>query len=107
MIFTIKRGDTSPAMVFTLDPPDINLVGASIRFQMQAEGGATVIDEAVDPVSLSPPKVGYEWQSGDTDVAGRYQAEYRVVYADGSIETFPNNGFITVYIPPDVPSIVP
>jgi uncharacterized protein YfaS (alpha-2-macroglobulin family) len=42
--------------------------------------------------------VRYSWGTDDTDEAGRYRAEFEVTYADGSVETFPNDGFHDVVL---------
>jgi len=39
------------------------------------------------------------WRNRHPD---RYEAEFRVTYMDGTIETFPNLGFIEVFIIGDV-----
>lgn len=103
-IFQIKRDDTSPAIRFALEPVDTNLAGATVRFQMQrATRRETVIDSPATIISELPPIVAYEWQAGDTAAAGRYEAEFRVEYLDGSVETFPNNTFINIIVNVDVP----
>jgi hypothetical protein len=48
------------------------------------------------------PTVEYSWQAGDTATAGLFEAEFRVTYAGGRIETFPNDGFIAVRISEDI-----
>jgi Rib/alpha/Esp surface antigen-like repeat protein len=103
--FTIKRGDTSPAIRYALEPSDITLLGASVRFQMRLEKKDTVIDSPAIIVSELPPVVQYIWQNGDTDTAGKYEAEFKVTYPDGSIETFPNDGFIDVFLNRNVPDL--
>lgn len=105
--FTIKRGDTSPAIRYAISPATITLAGASVRFQMRRSGGATLIDAPASIVSASPPVVEYEWFAGDTSEEGEFEAEFRVVYSDGSVETFPNEGFIPVLISPDVEDLPP
>ena len=101
--FQIKRGDTSPGIKYELLPSDINLSGATVRFQMQSLSRQTIIDApAVIEQTTAPPIVSYAWASGDTEKAGNYRAEFRVEYADGSIETFPNKGFINLKVNPDV-----
>jgi len=101
--FTIKRGDTSPALEYELLPASVSLVGATVRFQMQSRGGETVIDEpAVIVTEVSPAVVRFPWRAGDTDTPGRYEAEFEVTYADNTRETFPNAGFISVLILRDV-----
>lgn len=104
--FTIKRGDTSPALRFALLPDSVSLAGAMVRFQMRARGGATVIDRPANILSVfAPAVVAHRWVSGETDQAGRFEAEFRVTYLDGTIETFPNLGFIEVFVIEDVPSL--
>ena len=101
--FQIKRGDTSPGIKYELSPADISLAGASVRFQMEDRARQTVIDApATIDQTTAPPVVSYAWQPEDTEKPGLYQAEFRVEYADGSVETFPNSGFIKVTISRDV-----
>lgn len=97
--FYIKRGDTSPALRFKLEPV-VALTGASVQFQMRMRDGPTVIDA---PCAVSEGAVvEYGWDPADTAEPGLYEAEFRVTYADGAVETFPNNGFLTVRIAEDV-----
>lgn len=104
--FIIKRGDTSPALRFALLPDSISLAGASVRFQMRLRGGATLIDRPAEIETVfAPAVVAHLWQSGDTDQVGRFEAEFRVTYMDGTVETFPNLGFIEVFITEDVPGL--
>ena len=101
--FHIKRGDTSPAIRYALDPATVVLTGATVRFQMRARNGAVLMDVAALVVTATgTPTVEYSWQAGDTATAGLYEAEFRVTYADGKIETFPNEGFIPVRVNEDV-----
>jgi hypothetical protein len=101
--FDIKRGDTSPSIRFSLLPDDISLFGGSVRFQMRRINRQTVIDQPAEIITVLPPVVQYNWQAGDTDTADTYHAEFRVEYADGSVETFPNRSFITISVNKDVP----
>jgi hypothetical protein len=101
--FYIKRGDTSPAIRFALLPTTVNLTGATVRFQMRKRNGATIIDATAFVVTaIGSPTVEYRWQTGNTSTEGVYEAEFRVTYSDGKIETFPNKGFIEVQINEDV-----
>jgi hypothetical protein len=104
--FTIKRGDSSPALCFVLLPDSVSLAGATVRFQMRARGGPTVIDRSAEIQSIfEPAVVAHRWLPGDTDQAGRFEAEFRVTNMDGTVETFPNLGFIEVFVIEDVPSL--
>jgi hypothetical protein len=101
--FVIKRGDTSPALRFALLPASITLDGAEVRFQMRPRGQPMTLDRRAEIVSITDPAVVlHRWAPGETDSAGQYQAEFRVTYLDGTVETFPNLGFIDVFITEDV-----
>jgi hypothetical protein len=104
--FVIKRGDTSPALRFALLPDTVSLAGASVRFQMRARGGGTLINRPAEILAaFEPAIVGHLWAPGETDQAGRFEAEFRVTYLDGAVETFPNLGFIEVFVTEDVPGL--
>jgi len=106
MTFYIKQNDTSPALLATLQDADgnaVNVTGGSIRFHMRQIGSTTVVvDEAAVIVTPLEGVVRYNWQAADTATIGSYQAEFEVTYADASIETFPNDGYIRVQIIDDV-----
>ena len=104
--FVIKRGDTSPALRFALLPDSVSLAGATVRFQMRARGGAMVIDRPAEVLTVfEPAVVSHLWAPGETDTPGRFEAEFRVNYLDGAVETFPNLGFIEVFVTEDVPAL--
>ena len=103
--FTIKRNDTSPAIRWELDDPNINLVGASVVFNMKnTVTGALVVDRgAAEVVAVAArPTLGYNWAEGDTAVAGLYEAEFEITFADESVETTPNDGNIVVKVVVDL-----
>lgn len=106
MTFYVKQNDTSPAMLATLQDADgnaVNVTGATVRFHMRAVGSTTVVvDEAATIVTAADGIVRYDWQAADTDTIGSYQAEFEVTYADSSVETFPNDGYIRVEIIDDI-----
>lgn len=106
MEFYIKKNDTSPAMLATLQDAngnEINLTGASVRFHMRRIGKSEiVVDDAVSIVSASNGSVRYDFSANDTGKTGTYQAEFEVTYSDASIETFPNDGYISVVILDDI-----
>jgi hypothetical protein len=105
MTFYIKQNDTQPRMLATLKDGDenvIDLTDATVRFHMRAVGGAVVTDAAAVVVTAASGLVRYDWSASDTEDTGSYQAEFEVTYADGTIETFPNNGYIRVQIGDDI-----
>jgi len=106
MTFYIKQNDTSPAMLATLQDADgneIDLTSASVRFHMRSLGsGQVVVDAAATVVTALDGLVRYDWIAADTSAIGSYHAEFEVTYADASIETFPNDGYIRVEILDDI-----
>lgn len=102
--FYLKKGDTSPSLVYALTPTTVDLTGATVRFNMRLNGGAVKISRAAAVVvtQTGTPTVRYDWQAGDTDTAGFYSAEFEVTYTGGAVETFPNSDFIGVAITGDI-----
>lgn len=99
--FFIKRRDTSPALLFQISPP-VNLVGATVRFHMRDAAGTVVVDAAGSVPVLPNPTLRYEWTTPDTTTGGSFEAEFEVTYGDGTIETWPNDGYITIRIWEDI-----
>lgn len=102
--FNIKKGDTRTAIKATLKNPKgipINLTGATVNFIMVKyktiliNRGAVILD-AVNGI------VAFVFNSGETAEIGKMKAEFKVIYPDNSIETFPNQGYIDINIDLDL-----
>lgn len=118
MAFYIKQNDTSPAYVVDLQddvdttPAAINLTDAtSVTFKMRsaaaAASSAPVVDEAMTITTAASGRCTYEWQTGDTATAGTYNAEFEILWDDGTIETVPNGAdpaaqYLTIVIVDDL-----
>lgn len=105
MAFTIKQNDTSPAIQATLQDylgTAINLTGASVRFHMKNLDNLTVLNKPMAIISAINGTIRYNWEPVDTSVFGTYYAEIEVTYSDLTIETFPNNGSISIIIIPEL-----
>lgn len=101
--FYIKRGDTSPKLIYTLSPL-VNLTGASVVFNMRKTGQANIVNRGVAAI-VAPASAGvvsYAWTAPDTALAGTFIGEFEVTYADGTIETYPNSGYLNVMISDDL-----
>ena len=102
MAFYIKQNDTSPAIDSILQSEDgseiIDLTGCSVQFHMKHSQRTTTVSGACAIVDEDGGRVRYQWQTGDTSVAGWYRAEFEVTYFDGKIETFPNDGAIWIHV---------
>jgi len=102
-VFYIKRGDTSPKMVYTLDPP-VALGGASAVFNMRpvTNSGADAIDRAPANIEDVAGVLSFEFTSAHTAATGVFWGEFEVTYADAAVETFPNIGYIVVKVVADL-----
>lgn len=103
--FSIKVGDTSPAILVELSPSDVDVSGASVVFNMWDRRTKTVkIDRAAATIvaASGPAQLSYAWAVEDTDTEDTFEAEFEVTYVDGSVETFPNDSYIRVNVKSDI-----
>lgn len=104
--FYIKQNDTVPSIRASLENGSgnaVDLIDATVNFHMRTIGGTAVTtDAAATVVNAASGIVQYDWLAADTDTIGSYQAEFEVTYPDGTVETFPNNGYIRVEIIDDI-----
>ena len=81
----------------------VELPGATVRFEMRPLGSAiTTLDAAASIYDYDLGQVSYVWSASDTATAGLYEAEFEVTNTNGTIEKFPNNGYITVEVTDDI-----
>ncbi len=104
-IFELKPGDNKRALrgkASDYEAGSAKFVGAAVKLRMMDARGVVVIDQAA--VILDDDGIfGYAWKPGETDVRGKYRAEFVVTYADGLEDTYPSFGFIPVHIGQEVP----
>lgn len=103
--FTIKQGDTAPAITRTLkelksgklEVVDLSAAtGVIFRWRLvPTRDTSTATGQIVDAVN---GLVQYEWAPGDTDVVGNYEGEFVVTWADGDTQTFPSDQYIPIII---------
>lgn len=95
--FTIKRGDTSPALRYAL-PDSVDLTDATVVFNVRG----TLTRAPAQVARLSPPSVQYEWQPGDTASSGLRPAEFEITFPGGAVETFPVGADLLIHIIDDL-----
>ena len=105
--FYIKENDT--ASFLTRDLKDafgapVNVTGAAVKFSMRVKPAGTVKVDAVDAVIVTAGtgRVRYEWTAANTNTADEYEGEFQVTYANGKIQTFPNDGHIPIVVTDDI-----
>jgi hypothetical protein len=107
----VKQGDTSPSVLRTLQDADgngVNLTDADVVFNMRRiHGDQTPVIEAGDVtvVDTAAGDVSFDWLPGDTDEAGGFYGEFEVTFSDGSVETFPNDGYVRIAIVAELGSL--
>lgn len=104
--FVIKRNDTRPYCRATLKDANgdaINGNAATVRFHMR-EPGATLLK--VNAPAVWVDQLGgvaeYQWLPADTDTADVYEVEFEVTFGDGTVQTFPNEGFKSLRVARDL-----
>jgi hypothetical protein len=109
LVFSIKRGDTSPALELQLLDGEAPVQGlataAEARLLLRASGALTPLVSAPMTVQNQTLKQGWvsrAWQTGETDAGGSYRGEVQVTWGDGSKTTFPASGYFTVVVVPDL-----
>lgn len=114
--FKIKQHDTEPAWSVTLQQdiggPSQSVVDLttadSVRFLMRnVASGVLQVDAPATVTNAVGGVVSYPWSPPDTDIMGEYDVEVEVTWAPGSIQTFPNIGYWTVEIVPDLDTAPP
>ena len=105
--FYIKQNDT--ASFITRDLKDafgapVNVTGATVKFSMRVKPAGTVKvdDQDAVVVTAGTGRVRYEWTAANTNTADEYEGEFQVTYANGKIQTFPNDGYIPIVITDDI-----
>ena len=101
----LKRGDTRMAIRATLKTPTgaaVDLTGATVRFLLADLRGVLKIDKQIDVLDATEGKVMVVLEATEVDVAGSFRAEFEVTFDDGRVETYPNDGYISVKIIPDL-----
>lgn len=112
MAFTIKQNDRRPLFVVALKDDfgelteaPVNLTTAStVVFNMRTATGGTIrVNRGGAAITnAAAGEVTYSWGTADTALNGSYEAEVEVTWADGKVETFPNNSYWTVTIVDDI-----
>lgn len=105
MGFSIVQNDTNPPISSRLTDSGepVNLQDVSnVFFHMEDSYNRVVISDdltgRVNIVDAASGEVEYVFNERDTNRVGEYDAEWEVLYEDGSRETFPSNKMITVNI---------
>lgn len=109
MNFTLKENDTKPILTAVLQYADgtaLDLTGASVYFVMRDRHGIVKVMGNATILVPASGKVEYQWQKGDTDTEGPYEAEFVVMYPDGFVQTVPSDGYLAVRVLPQLAKFI-
>lgn len=90
--FCFVQGSTRPFFAVQLlkesDHTVVSLAGASVGFSFRHVDSTTaaVSAQSCNITDATNGKVEYRWQSSDLNVPGTYNAEFRVTFADATIQ---------------------
>ena len=105
--FYIGQNDT--ASPITRDLKDafgapVNLTGASVKFSMRVKPAGTVKVDGEDAtvVTAGIGRVRYTFTAANTNPADEYEGEFECTFSDGTVQTFPNRGYIPIIVQDDI-----
>jgi hypothetical protein len=104
MLFQLKRNDDKQSLVYIIQNEDGTtpiLTGATVRFVMGKKNKLIINSPAIIQ-SETDGIVAYDFKDADTLIAGTYMAEFIVTFPNEEQQTFPNRGYITVHIEPNL-----
>ena len=106
-MMNMKQNDRRPAMPATIKRGTqiVPLTSAmSVTFKMRPAYGPLElkVNSAAVVTNAATGQVEYRWAAGDTDTVGEFLAEWEVLWADGTTETFPTIDYDRVIIHDDL-----
>ncbi|MDR6883009.1 BppU family phage baseplate upper protein [Bacillus sp. 3255] len=105
-MLTMKRHDTRTAIKAQLITPKgnpVNLNNCNIKFVMvKIQGNDTLINREAIVLDEADGLVCFAFELEETVELGKMKAEFKVTHEDGSIETFPNQGYILINFESDL-----
>lgn len=107
-VFVLKRGDTKPKLIATLENPDKtlhDLTGiTNLKLHIRLQGGTTVLTRSLN-VEGAPTnaQVSYQWQTTDWDTANLVVGTHEMEIESVSERlTFPNDRNLRLHIAQDI-----
>jgi len=100
--FVIKTNDTRPALevICSTDDGVVDFtLASSVKLVLKEKGAEGELVFKNTAAFVSPRTAGglkYNWAAEDTEIAGKYEAEFEVTWATGDVQTFPTVGVIPV-----------
>lgn len=104
--FTMKKGDTLPVLLVTLQdgtPAAINVSGSSsITFRMRKTDAAAHVYKVNKAAAFNTDgidgKVKVALTAAETDTPGDYLGEFVINWGGGNFQTAPSDGYVAISI---------
>jgi hypothetical protein len=106
--FKMKQGDTRPNLPFQMFQPDkvtpLSLAAAtSVSIAVRPKNDVTMTFKKACVITDVDLGTGYyDWDVGDTAIAGNFQYEFEIVWNNGDIQTVPVDGYFDLVIVDDI-----
>lgn len=106
--FRIKQGDTQPPITHTTVDDEgnrVSLMGAistSFIYRRKDAAPVTAVSQPALIVNADAGQLIYYWDQTDTAIVGEYYAEWRIVFPNSQIRTFPQRGYQLFVVEPDL-----
>ena len=105
---TITQGDSTPVFTDTIldaSGNPVNLTSASVTFVMRNLANASpTVNASASITNAAAGEVQYSWNTGDTATAGEYMVQWRITLSGGGTYTYPNVGYRSVEVQPNLSS---
>lgn len=97
-----KQGDTSPDYTATCKDSDgvaVDLTGSAVAFLMRRRSSGLQITLGGTAALVTPASgtVKFTWDTGDL-TAGEYEVCFKITFGDGTIRSFPSDGFNRIMV---------
>lgn len=94
-----KQGSLWPKFSATLNiRRSGNLTDCSVSFRMRLEGSDVWVAKSMTVLDAAAGTVEYQWQAGDTDVAGTYWVEFWITVPNVGTMIIPDDGNCNISI---------
>jgi hypothetical protein len=96
----LKQGDLFPPVVGDLNA---DVTGATVQVILRKAHSSTVITKSCTLTdAVNGIVTAANWAAGETDIVGTYWVEFKVTFAGGAIERFPQRSYRELIIRPKV-----
>jgi hypothetical protein len=108
--YEIKQFATGPPLTGRLRDSKgfVAIAGATVTLHFQRLDASTgpvrggVVTNLDDNTMAKRGKFEYDWANGDTLIPGLHRMEFKVLYLDGTVEFFPDEGFDLLDVVPSL-----